>query len=150
MTTDDRARTTRGRDRSAFVGLSISIAAARVGMHPQTLREYERQGLVEPNRTPGGARRYQDPQLERLRRIQELTAEGLSLAGVRYVLGLEDRIRQLASRCEELEQRLLRHEPDPAGRPGTGANPLVPARRSLSLEIVHVPRTPRGPRWRNR
>jgi MerR family transcriptional regulator/heat shock protein HspR len=99
------------RDRSAFIGLSISIAAEQVGMHPQTLREYERQGLVEPNRTPGGARRYQDAQIERLRRIQQLTNEGLSLSGVRYVLGLEDRIRGLSRRCEQLEQRLERYEP---------------------------------------
>lgn len=121
---------------------SIGIAAAQVGMHPQTLREYERQGLVTPRRTAGGTRRYGQAELDRLVRIQRLTAEGLSLAGVRYVLELEDQLAAARARIAELEGRAI-----PAPSP-----PRAPERalvRSMSLELVHVPRAPRSPRWRN-
>ncbi len=67
----------------------ISVAAELAGVHPQTLRIYERRGLVEPARTTGGSRRYSDHDIELLRRIQELTNEGLNLAGVQRVLALE-------------------------------------------------------------
>ena len=67
----------------------ISVAAELAGLHPQTLRIYERKGLVDPARTGGGSRRYSDADIEQLRRIQELTAEGLNLAGVQRVLELE-------------------------------------------------------------
>jgi DNA-binding transcriptional MerR regulator len=135
------------RDRTAFVGLSIGVAAEMVSMHPQTLREYERHGLVTPARTPGGARRYQDAQLARLRRIQQLTADGLSLAGVRHVLEMEDRMRDLLTRVEELESLLVRHHI--ALPHAIESNVNMPVRRSMSVEIVHVPRARRSPRWRN-
>ncbi len=67
----------------------ISVAAELAGLHPQTLRIYERKGLVDPARTGGGSRRYSDADIEQLRRIQELTSEGLNLAGVQRVLELE-------------------------------------------------------------
>ena len=67
----------------------ISVAAELAGLHPQTLRIYERKGLVDPARTGGGSRRYSDEDIALLRRIQELTAEGLNLAGVQRVLELE-------------------------------------------------------------
>ena len=67
----------------------ISVAAELAGVHPQTLRNYERSGLLDPGRTAGGSRRFSDVDLARLRRIQELTAEGLNLEGVRRVLLLE-------------------------------------------------------------
>lgn len=73
----------------------ISVAAELAGVHPQTLRIYERRGLVEPARTAGGSRRYSDADIALLRRIQELTAEGLNLAGVQRVLELETRIEGL-------------------------------------------------------
>lgn len=73
-------------DRGVFV---ISVAAELAGVHPQTLRIYERRGLVEPARTGGGSRRYSEDDIERLRRIQELTNDGLNLAGVKMVLHLE-------------------------------------------------------------
>jgi MerR family transcriptional regulator/heat shock protein HspR len=120
---------------------SIGMAAAQVGMHPQTLREYERQGLVTPQRTPGGTRRYGQAELARLVRIQRLTAEGLSLAGVRYVLDLEDELRAAQARIAELEGRA------PAGLPAR--REFTTMHRSMSLELVHVPRAPRSPRWRN-
>jgi MerR family transcriptional regulator/heat shock protein HspR len=68
----------------------ISVAAELAGLHPQTLRIYERKGLVDPARTGGGSRRYSDADIEQLRRIQELTTEGLNLAGVKRVLELEE------------------------------------------------------------
>lgn len=74
------------RDRAVYV---ISVAAELAGLHPQTLRIYERKGLVDPARTGGGSRRYSDENIAQLRRIQELTSEGLNLAGVQKVLELE-------------------------------------------------------------
>lgn len=68
----------------------ISVAAELAGVHPQTLRIYERKGLVDPARTGGGSRRYSERDIERLRRIQQLTAAGLNLEGVRRVIELED------------------------------------------------------------
>ncbi len=85
----------------------IGVAAELVGMHPQTLRMYEARGLVEPRRTAGGTRLYSDADLARLRRVNGLTAEfGLSLAGVEYVIRLEDRIAELEGRERELEDAL--------------------------------------------
>lgn len=115
---------------------SIGYVAALLGIHPQTLREYERQGLVTPQRTPGGTRRYGQAEVERLLRIQRLTSEGLSLAGVRYVIGLEDELRRARQRIDELES-------------GTIRAPQHVMSRSMSLELVHVPRPRRSPRWRN-
>ena len=74
----------------------ISVAAELAGMHPQTLRIYERKGLIEPARTSGRSRRYSERDIELLRRIQELSNEGISLVGVQRVLALED---QLATRA---------------------------------------------------
>jgi len=73
----------------------ISVAAELAGVHPQTLRIYERKGLVDPARTEGGSRRYSDADINQLRRIQELTNEGLNLAGVKRVLELEAALDQL-------------------------------------------------------
>jgi MerR family transcriptional regulator/heat shock protein HspR len=78
----------------------ISVAAELVGLHPQTLRIYEREGLVDPARTGGRARRYSDEDIARLRRIQELTAEGLNLAGVKRVLELEEAVRDLQRKLD--------------------------------------------------
>jgi MerR family transcriptional regulator/heat shock protein HspR len=79
-------------DRAVY---EISVAAELAGLHPQTLRIYERKGLVDPARTGGGSRRYSDADIEQLRRIQELTAEGLNLAGVQKVLELEAELARL-------------------------------------------------------
>ncbi|MDQ4069021.1 MAG: MerR family transcriptional regulator [Actinomycetota bacterium] len=91
-------------ERGLFV---ISVAAELVGLHPQTLRHYEREGLVVPTRTAGGIRLYRRRDLARLRRIAELTAEGVNLAGARRVLELEDRNRALG---EELTGAAGRHD----------------------------------------
>jgi MerR family transcriptional regulator/heat shock protein HspR len=82
----------------------ISVAAELVGMHPQTLRIYERKGLIEPYRTPGGTRRYSDADLERLAAIQELTEAGVSLEGVRRILKLRRDNERLRYQVERLRR----------------------------------------------
>jgi MerR family transcriptional regulator/heat shock protein HspR len=84
----------------------ISVAAELAGVHPQTLRIYERKGLVEPARTSGRSRRYSDEDIELLRRIQELTNEGVSLVGVQRILALEADLRATRQREARLEARL--------------------------------------------
>lgn len=78
----------------------ISVAAELVGVHPQTLRVYERKGLLDPIRTTGGSRRFSDEDLARLRRIQALTTAGLNLEGVRRVLDLEAEVERLQAELE--------------------------------------------------
>ena len=78
----------------------ISVAAELAGVHPQTLRIYERKGLVDPARTQGGSRRYSDADIDLLKRIQDLTTAGLNLAGVERVLQLEAEVRQLRAELE--------------------------------------------------
>jgi MerR family transcriptional regulator/heat shock protein HspR len=78
----------------------ISVAAELAGVHPQTLRIYERKGLVDPGRTTGGSRRYSEIDIERVRRIQDLTAAGLNLEGVRRVIELEEEVRGLRAELE--------------------------------------------------
>ncbi len=86
----------------------ISVAAELAGVHPQTLRIYERKGLVDPARTPGGSRRYSDDDIALLQRIQELTNEGLNLAGVQRVLELEAEVRRLRSDLDEARAQVRR------------------------------------------
>jgi MerR family transcriptional regulator, heat shock protein HspR len=90
---------------SRAVGV-ISVAAELAGMHPQTLRIYERKGLIDPYRTPGGTRRYSQEDIERLQLIQELTSEGLNLEGVRRVLELQEENRQLKRRLDRLRDKM--------------------------------------------
>ena len=78
----------------------ISVAAELAGMHPQTLRIYERKGLLEPSRTGGGSRRYSQSDIARLHRIAELTAAGLNLEGVKRVMELEDRVVELRAELD--------------------------------------------------
>ncbi len=80
----------------------ISVAAELAGMHPQTLRVYERKGLLEPARTGGGSRRYSEADIKRLRRISELTESGLNLAGVKRVMELEDEVARLQAQMSQL------------------------------------------------
>jgi MerR family transcriptional regulator/heat shock protein HspR len=84
----------------------ISVAAELAGVHPQTLRIYERKGLVDPARTQGGSRRYSDEDIDRLRRIQDLTTLGLNLEGVRRVMALEDENRALRDEVRRLQGEL--------------------------------------------
>jgi MerR family transcriptional regulator/heat shock protein HspR len=83
----------------------ISVAAELAGVHPQTLRVYERKGLVQPRRTQGNSRRYSQQDIDLLRRIQELTEEGVNLAGVTRILELEHELQ----RAKDRYQRALAH-----------------------------------------
>jgi len=122
-----RVETQIDRGRGVFM---ISVAAELADMHPQTLRMYEARGLIQPKRSPKNTRLYSHEDVERLRRIQEMTAEqGLNLAGVETVLDLEQRLedmrRELAAmqrRAAEMEQRM--------------ADEVARVRRSLNAELV--------------
>ena len=82
----------------------ISVAAELSGMHPQTLRIYERKGLIDPYRTPGGTRRYSQEDIERLTLIQTLTSQGLNLEGVKQVLDLQTEVQRLRADVAELRK----------------------------------------------
>lgn len=84
----------------------ISVAASLSGMHPQTLRVYERRGLIEPFRTPGGTRRYSNADLERLSLIQELTEQGINIEGVKRIMHLEAENEALRLQVKRLRKRL--------------------------------------------
>src|SRR5204862_2153120 len=108
-TSSDGTRTTRTThvqvegDRGVFM---ISVAAELADMHPQTLRMYEARGLIEPKRSPKGTRLYSQEDVERLRRIQEMTAElGMNLAGVERVFELEEELEAMARKVMMLERR---------------------------------------------
>ncbi len=85
---------------------AISVVAQLTGMHPQTLRQYDRVGLVTPQRTSGGGRRYSARDVERLREIQHLSGEGIGLTGVKRILDLEHLTDQLRARVRQLEADL--------------------------------------------
>ena len=85
---------------------AIAVAAELAGMHPQTLRQYDRLGLVSPTRTAGKSRRYSMRNVAQLREIAALSAEGVSLEGIRRVLDLEDQVSALAGRVRQLESAL--------------------------------------------
>ncbi|WP_420639986.1 heat shock protein transcriptional repressor HspR [Candidatus Poriferisocius sp.] len=93
----------RGRDRAVYV---ISVAAELAGVHPQTLRIYDRRGLVQPARTGGGSRRYSEADIDKLRRIHELTSEGMNLDGAERVLALEAEVARLTAQVERLTKEL--------------------------------------------
>jgi MerR family transcriptional regulator/heat shock protein HspR len=112
-------------DAAVFV---ISVAAELTGLHPQTLRTYERMGLITPGRTGGGGRRYSARDIDLLREISELTSSGIGIEGVRRILELEDHLAALTTRNEELLAELeatrealrqaasMRSQPSPGGR----------------------------------
>lgn len=123
-------------DRALFM---ISVAAELAGVHPQTLRMYERRGLVHPQRTGGNTRRYSQRDVARLRRIQELTDLGLNLAGVERVLAMEEQMQAMAAEVLALQVRLeeaalaMRTEVERVER--SHRFELVPVRQG---EIVHL------------
>jgi len=98
-----RVKATFNEEQGVFM---ISVAAELAEMHPQTLRMYEQRGLIAPKRSPKNTRLYSQRDVERLRRIQEMTAEGLNLAGVETVLALEARVQKLHAENERLRKRL--------------------------------------------
>src|SRR5579862_3874365 len=105
-TASARARLGAPRDNTAPVYV-ISVAAELAGVHPQTLRVYERKGLLDPSRTTGGSRRFSERDLARLRRIQELTAAGINLEGARRVLELEQEVATLQLELQRVRSELL-------------------------------------------
>jgi MerR family transcriptional regulator/heat shock protein HspR len=118
-------------DRGVYM---ISVAAGLANMHPQTLRMYEARGLVQPKRSPKGTRLYSQADVDRLRRIQEMTGElGLNLAGVQRVLDLESEVQAMHARIEQLELAALRAQVDLAEE-------LERVRRSFRAELVPVRR----------
>jgi MerR family transcriptional regulator/heat shock protein HspR len=113
-------------DRGVFM---ISVAAELAEMHPQTLRMYEARGLIEPKRSPKGTRLYSHKDVDRLRRIQEMTAElGMNLAGVERVFELEQQLEMMSRKVGSLERR--------AAQLGAEVARLEDLRQSLRAEIV--------------
>ncbi len=113
-------------DRGVFM---ISVAAELAEMHPQTLRMYEARGLIEPKRSPKGTRLYSQDDVERLRRIQEMTSEwGMNLAGVERVLELEEKLTRMRRKVEALERRAETLQAEISG--------LEEVKRSVKAEIV--------------
>ncbi|MFW2382809.1 MAG: heat shock protein transcriptional repressor HspR [Acidimicrobiales bacterium] len=115
----------------------ISVAAELAGVHPQTLRIYERKGLVAPARTSGGSRRYSEADIDRLNRIAELTESGLNLAGVNTVLALEKRLAELTEALRQRDRHIEELQTE-AARAVRNAHQqhrrdLVPLRQKLSL-----------------
>ena len=116
---DERATTRSAADRAVYI---ISVAAELAGVHPQTLRIYEQKGLVRPYRTSGNTRRYSQADIERLRHVQRLTQEGVSLAGVKRILAMEKELNRMRARIAQLELSL---EQRPIPMPGSGVS-IVP------------------------
>jgi MerR family transcriptional regulator/heat shock protein HspR len=108
----------------------ISVAAELAGVHPQTLRIYERKGLVDPARTTGGSRRYSDADIDQLRRIQELTNEGLNLAGVQRVMALEAEVLRLRAQLAEARRKATEAVADTHRH---YRRDLVPLRQSVAV-----------------
>ncbi len=86
--------------------LAIAAAAELAGMHPQTLRQYDRIGLVVPARTQGGSRRYSIRHVQQLREVAQMSAEGVSLPAIARIIALEERVRELHFRVRDLEARM--------------------------------------------
>jgi MerR family transcriptional regulator/heat shock protein HspR len=104
MAEEPRARRAPEDERAVYI---ISVAAELAGMHPQTLRIYERKGLVRPHRTQGNTRRYSQRDIDALRRIQDLTQDqGVNLAGVKLIIEMQEELDALRLRAEELESQL--------------------------------------------
>ncbi len=117
-------------DRAVFM---IGVAAELAGMHPQTLRMYERRGLLRPTRSKGGTRLYSQRDVARLRRIQEMSESGLNLTGIERVLELERALDGALARVRQLEAEML-------AQAAAAMRELEAMRRSLSTEIVQIRR----------
>src|SRR6476661_3365425 len=129
----------------------ISVAAELAGMHAQTLRQYDRLGLVSPGRTAGGGRRYSPRDVALLREVQRLSQEdGVNLAGIKRIIDLESRVEALQARVHELleelevsESRRIHAETSVQAMSATYGRELVPHSRSSSALVVWRPRADR-------
>ncbi len=134
---------------STAAGVLIGVAAERAGMHPQTLRVYERRGLVSPRRSAGNTRLYSEADIRRLRHIQELTDAGLNLAGIERTLQLEQRLaraeRRIADLSAELRDTVDQHRRAAAAmradrgelvRVMRGSTELVPRHRPFVIRVT--------------
>ncbi len=126
------------RDEAVYI---ISVAAELAGMHPQTLRIYERKGLLEPYRTPGGTRRYSDEDINQLNVIQQLTAAGVNLEGVKQIMELREENARLRSQVDRLRRLLGDSEARAAGKGSTKSTVVhsVAVRRRRNLPDVRRP-----------
>ncbi len=125
--------------------LIISVAARLAGMHPQTLRQYDRLGLVQPGRAGGGGRRYSERDVALLREVQKLSQEeGVNLAGIKRIIGLEQLVGDLQQRIAELEHQLddayARVAQVEAMNPYAGRGDLVRQERHSTALVVWRPR----------
>lgn len=111
----------------------IGIAAELAGMHPQTLRMYERRGLVSPSRSKGGTRLYSQADVARLQRVQQMSETGLNLTGIERVMDMERALDQALARVRALEAEVL-------AQAAAAMRELETMRRSLSTELVHMRR----------
>jgi MerR family transcriptional regulator/heat shock protein HspR len=127
-----RRRTERADRRAVYI---ISVAAELAGVHPQTLRIYEQKGLVHPQRTAGNSRRYSEDDIDRLRRVQELTQGGVNLAGAKRIIELEEEVGALRERVGLLQAEL---DERPIPMPGS----------RISVQIVPVDSIA-SPPWRS-
>jgi len=117
----------------------ISVAAELAGMHPQTLRIYERRGLLSPARTSGGNRRYSDADIEVLRRIADLAEAGMNLEGIRRVMELEQENERLRIELAAAKEQAARAEADADRR---ARRDLVPLRQAIAVFGEHFPPKP--------
>lgn len=122
-------------ERSQRAVYVISVAAELAGVHPQTLRIYERRGLLDPARTGGGSRRYSEADIAHLRRIQQLTADGVNLEGVRRILELEGHIERLRAEIDRVRVE--------------AAETIDRTHRQYRRDLVPVSKTRLPARWRS-
>ncbi len=117
----------------------ISVFAEIAGVHPQTLRNYERTGLLNPQRTAGGSRRFSDADLAVLRRIQELTNEGVNLEGVKRIVALEAEVARLR---EEIAETKAEAQSDVAATHRQYRRDLVPLQNTIAVFVDAARRPP--------
>jgi MerR family transcriptional regulator, heat shock protein HspR len=137
LTDDSPSRSARG-----VYGISVTSELSGVG--PQTLRLYERRGLLAPSRTDGGTRRYSDDDLERLARITELVEQSINLAGIARILDLETRNNQLQSDYTALELRNTELKADKNRRQPAGAQRLSKDKIPVTADVDETPKLSRG------
>ena len=116
------------RERAVYI---ISVAAELAGVHPQTLRIYERKGLLRPARTSGNTRRYSESDIDRLREIQRLTQRGINLAGVKKIIEMQTELERIQGEVARMQRELDRTRRRPVD--GKGGSDIVPLRSAAPI-----------------